>query len=134
MTMRFVDWEVRNVPGMGRGVFALSTFKRGWTVMRCPYQEFLHAEIAPGALTLGHYVFAFPYRVNGQPAQRMRQSAIVLGEASLINHSDQPNCRWDWDPKTREHITIATRRIEPEDQLFFDYGWPSSEWKNGERR
>jgi SET domain-containing protein len=46
----------------------------------------------------------------------------VLGFSSLINHSDDPNCRFIRHIEALALDTIATRTIRAGEELTFDYG------------
>src|SRR5262245_55531222 len=88
--------EIRQVPGMGRGVFARQGFKKRAIVEVCPVIPLPvnnYKLVAKGLL--GDYVFVWP-----GPRQITRRydawtgSCVVLGYGSLYNHAQNPNLIW----------------------------------------
>jgi hypothetical protein len=47
---------------------------------------------------------------------------LVLGSASLCNHSNTPNVEVEIDETTATYRLVTTRSIESGEELFVDYG------------
>jgi hypothetical protein len=97
----------------GRGVFATRHFDAGEPVERCPTLELPDAEVVG---ELGDYVFGSN---NGDD-----EVLLLLGYGMLYNHSDEPNCEYVQE-EPRVITFVATRPVEPGDELTIDYG---EEW------
>jgi len=107
----------------GYGVKTLGDLPAGLVIMRTPYILISSKE---SARSLEHYRFHFPYKQVGKKFARSPTSqrcAIVFGWASLVNHSDEPNCTWDWTPSRRLHIVKTLRDIAFGEELFYNYGY-----------
>jgi SET domain-containing protein len=77
--------EVREVPGKGRGVFALKRFEVGDIievahVIPIPGEQWEHIE----KTQLYHYCYGW--------GEGEKDAAVALGCGSLYNHSYRPNC------------------------------------------
>jgi hypothetical protein len=96
----------------GRGVFATRRFEKGDPLESCPTLELPDAQVVG---QLADYVFG-----TGDDDQVL----LLLGFGMLYNHSAKPNAEYIEDgPRT---ITfVATRTVEPGDELTIDYG---EEW------
>jgi hypothetical protein len=119
-----------NAGTMGFGLMAMTGFAIGELILECPYIVFGPKGAPLAGNELAHYVFAYPFKRDGTPSRRTALSATVFGLASMINHSDNENCTWRWKARLRMHQTVASRAIKAGEQLFFNYGWPKSEWDN----
>jgi SET domain-containing protein len=107
----------------GYGVRTRGGLSAGLVIMRTPY---ILVSSEESSRSLEHYRFHFPYKkVAGKfvESSRSRKCAIVFGWASLINHSDEPNCMWTWNPSRRLHLVKTIREIEFGEELFYDYGY-----------
>jgi uncharacterized protein len=97
----------------GRGVFATRRFDKGEAVESCPTLEL------PGDEVVGHlndYVFGS----NAGDDEVL----LLLGFGMLYNHSSEPNVEYvQQAPRVIQFV--ATRPIEPGDELTIDYG---EEW------
>lgn len=93
----------------GRGVFADRDFKAGEIIELCPYIE---DKINKFQGTVRDYVFS---------KDSEQQTAVVaFGYASLYNHSDKPNAKWE---VTDEHVKIsATKDITTGSEILVSYG------------
>lgn len=92
---------------MGRGVFTKVNIPKG----RC----FLVDHTATTEHdAFPHYLFQHPDDSKG---------LVGLGMSSLINHSNDPNCFWTYDPDSQTMGFHALRDIEAGEQLFHDYGY-----------
>jgi len=117
--------EVRDVPGMGRGVFAQRRFAKRSIVEVCPVVPLpVYTYKTISKEVLGDYVFTWP-----GPRQRTRcyfkwtGYCVVLGYGSLYNHSNHPNLVWTARRRARQMVFWARRDIECDEQLTHDYGW-----------
>ena len=108
--------EVKRIKGKGRGVFARRPIRKGELIEKVPMlvlpAEEYHDSL--GGTSLANYCF------NWQEGT----VALALGYGSLYNHSPKPNLEYvQDDPQT---VTfLASRTIEPGDELTIDYG---EEW------
>ena len=114
----------------GIGVFAVRPLQRGAIILQCPYIVVGPRCRPEHGSDLEHYVFAFPFTRSGKPSARSSLSAVVFGDASMLNHADIANCLWSWDLKLRVHKTIAARDIEAGEELTFCYGWEDHTWND----
>lgn len=112
----------------GRGIFALNDIPRGAIVLTCPYIVLGRKGSPKSGTELEHYVFSFPFTRAGKPYEKSGLTALVFGEASLLNHSDDANCTWQWDILNRVHHTVAAREIAKGEELTYFYGWDDETW------
>ena len=113
----------------GLGLFAARDIRRKTVILQCPYIVVGPKGVPNVGTDLEHYIFKFPFTRSGKPYERSSMSAVVFGDASMLNHADIANCEWDWDVKRRVHKTIATRDIVKGEELTFCYGWEDDVWK-----
>lgn len=117
--------EVRQVPGMGRGVFARRSFPKRSIVEVCPVIPLPFSNyktLSKGIL--GDYVFIWPGpRQNTRRFAAWTGACVVLGYGSLYNHSPDPNVFFTARVKTGEIVFWARRDIECAEQITHDYGW-----------
>lgn len=97
----------------GRGVFATRAFAEGEAVESCPTLELPGDQVVG---RLGDYVFG--------SAEDESEVLLLLGFGMLYNHSSQANVEYVQD-EPRAIMFVATRAIEPGDELTIDYG---EEW------
>lgn len=117
------------MPGKGRGLLAARPIRKRELILSCPYLV-LGPKSAPQVGTdLEHYVFSFPFTRSGKPYEKSVLTAIVFGDASMLNHSDDANCAWTWNLSRQCHETRALRDIEAGEELTFDYGWDDEVWQ-----
>jgi SET domain-containing protein len=98
-------------PIHGRGMFATTTIRRGVVLEKghvLPFDD----EQARDAQIVDLYAFDFDGKGR----------CLVLGSASLCNHSDTPNVEVEIDETRSTYRLIAVRRIEHGEELFVDYG------------
>jgi len=112
----------------GRGVFAMRDIASGTILINCPYIVLGRKSSPKAGTDLEHYVFRFPFTRSGKPYDKSSLSALVFGEASLLNHSDDANCTWQWDLSSRVHQTEAVRDIPQGEELTIFYGWDQETW------
>ena len=104
--------EVRISPGVGRGVFARTSFEPGDRIDLCPVIPVGPADASAIMKTsLGRYVFS--WEDDG--------SAVALGHGSLFNHSDTPNADYE---KLYHDLLLditAVQPIAPGQEILIDY-------------
>ena len=108
------NFEVRNVPGKGRGVFATSRLKQGEIIEESPVivipsREEKHLE----KTELYNYYFAW----------KKKDIAVALGYGSLFNHSYSPNAKYDFKYGKKLIIVKALREINAGEEITFNYNW-----------
>jgi len=94
---------VRRIPGKGRGVVALVRLEAGEIMERAPAISLDRSDTDTIAATcLDDYYFAHPGDPDG--------GLLVLGHATLINHSDIPNTETTvaWDHTAGWTVTLRT--------------------------
>lgn len=119
-------YTLKRARNKGLGLFAIQDIPAGAVILECPYVAFTGELVGGGALE--HYVFTFPYTKAGDHTEFSKQSAMVFGDTSMINHADRPNCDWDWLPRRRLHRTKSVRKILAGEELTFDYRWAPEVW------
>jgi hypothetical protein len=97
----------------GRGVFATRHFGKGEPVESCPTLELPGDQVVG---QLGDYVFG--------SNESEDEVLLLLGFGMLYNHSSEPNLEYVQE-EPRVITFIATRPVEPGDELTIDYG---QEW------
>jgi SET domain len=71
---------------------------------------------------LGNYIFLWEPGTTGEDLYSGKgRAAIALGYASLVNHSDEPNCRFIRHFEALALDLVALRGIEAGEELTFDY-------------
>lgn len=108
---------IKNTPDKGRGVFALSSIKKDEVI-----------EIAPIIILNKHDSKVVNDKTSvlyyySLEQVRLSRDCIMLGYSSLYNHSDRPNCDWEYDDD-REHKFIrikALRNIVSGEELTINY-------------
>ncbi|XP_041854425.1 lysine methyltransferase 5Ab [Melanotaenia boesemani] len=119
--------QVRHIEGKGRGVFAMKDFKKGDYVVeyhgdlldltQAKMREDKYAEDPQ----TGCYMYYFQYQSKTYCVDATKETGRL---GRLINHSKTGNCQ------TRLHvidgtphlILVASRDIEAEEELLYDYG------------
>ena len=106
---------VKSVPEKGRGVFASKAISKGATIEVAHLLKLSPSDVQKiNETALSFYIFELP----GGGA------AIGLGTASLYNHSDHPNARFD---VANDHVSIlAARDITAGEEVSIDYEWDES--------
>lgn len=106
----------REIPGKGRGVVALRGFAPGEVV------EVVPAIIIPKKdlpVPLSGTVFdRYLLYWSNEPG---REFAIAGGLLMLYNHSARPNVKLKDGPQADTFLVEALRRIDPGEELTFDY-------------
>lgn len=105
------------IEGAGRGVFARRQIPTGGLVSKCHYLDVPAPEDCVQTLKdTGIYWWSFMRR-DGRTDRIM----LALGELTLINHSDTPNVCIVEDHSERTISAIATRDINPGDEILYSY-------------
>ena len=106
--------RVRHVPGKGRGVFALVSFRPGETI------EFAPVLLAPAscrAAFMGTALKDYTFRWDEDTGE----IAFCLGLGSIYNHSFAPNARYIRHFEGSAIRSLALRAIVPGDEITVNY-------------
>ncbi|KAM9810906.1 lysine methyltransferase 5Ab [Neosynchiropus ocellatus] len=124
--------EIRHIEGKGRGVFALSVFKKGEFVVEY-HGDLLdlgeakarEARYAQDPST-GCYMYYFQYQSKSYCVDATKESGRL---GRLINHSKAGNLQTKLHPidGTPHLILVAAKDIEHGEELLYDYGDRSKE-------
>ena len=121
----------RNVPlriversGRGRSVIAVEAIAAGTLVERAPVVVIPEEDRAAVDLsTIGGYIFMWePGSVGEDIYTGKGRVAVVLGYASVVNHSYEPNCCFVRHIEARTLDVLALRDIPAREEITFDYG------------
>ncbi|XP_071396750.1 lysine methyltransferase 5Ab [Centroberyx affinis] len=119
--------QVKHIEGKGRGVFAVRGFKKGEFVveyhgdlLELSEAKKKEAHYAQDPQT-GCYMYYFQYRCKTYCVDATKETTRL---GRLINHSKIGNCQTKLhDIDGRPHlILVASRDIEAEEELLYDYG------------
>ncbi|KAM9737224.1 LOW QUALITY PROTEIN: uncharacterized protein ACNS7B_012975 [Menidia menidia] len=123
--------EVKHIEGKGRGVFAIKGFKKGEYVVEyhgdlldLSQAKMREAEYAEDPQT-GCYMYYFQYQSKTYCVDGTKETGRL---GRLINHSKNGNCQTRLHPidGAPHLILVASRDIEAEEELLYDYGDRSS--------
>ena len=119
-----VPLRVVHLGKRGRGVVAERRIEAGELVERAPVVIVPHAErAAVDPTNVGNYIFLWEPGTTGEDIYRQEgRAAVVLGYASLVNHSGRPNCAFTRHFEALALDLYAIRTIEEGEELTFDYG------------
>jgi uncharacterized protein len=108
----------------GRGVLAAEPIARGTLIERAPVIVIPEADRANvDGSPVGNHIFMWEHGTTGDDIYSGKgQAAVVLGLASLINHSSEPNCRFIRHIEALALDLLALRDIAAGEELTFDYG------------
>ena len=112
----FPDAEIRDVPGKGRGVFALRNYSRNELIERAPTftcEDSLLAELIQ--INDNRTIF-HDYAFNKHGIAH-----IALGWASIYNHSKENNAHWKVDNDLQRIEIRAKRDIEEGEEITILY-------------
>ena len=113
-----MGFAVKRFKGRGRGVVALKPYATGDVLFETEIIPVPPAELkALRRTVLKHYYFDW----HGF-------TFLPLGDAMLINHSAEPNVDWKL-MRRRTVVFFACSDIAKGHELFHDYGWTDTEWK-----
>ena len=102
------------------GVFAVDFIAEGEVIEESPMVELEKSWIEKDDKILSKYRFNFPS--GGAPESQQ----VCLGYGSLYNHSDQPNMYFYsvyYTPELSTYRFVASRDIEPSEEIFTSYGY-----------
>ncbi|MEZ4387015.1 MAG: SET domain-containing protein [Candidatus Krumholzibacteriia bacterium] len=107
--------EIREVPGKGRGVFALRDFAPGQAIERAPVVVLKDSQYELlNHTTLRDYYFDW----GGD------NCAIPLGYSLIYNHSDEPNAETRRDRMADTITFVAIRPIAAGEEIVHRYECP----------
>ena len=114
---------------LGRGVYSCDYIARGQLIEAAPVIFFpkyaaTSLEVVGGPQNLGDYVWHWSTKVAGK-----RVEALVMGVASFMNHSNQPNVNSEYNTIKRAMSFHAAREIFPDEELLIDYGEGAERFK-----
>jgi hypothetical protein len=126
MTLQFSHKiEVRESSIHGWGVFAREPIHAGEILEESPFLA-LPMKNGEASPILIDYRFNFP---SGSGNAWERQ-VVVLGFASIYNHSENPNSEWYSDASRKVFVFRCTRDIEKDEEIFVYYGGQNY-WEDG---
>ena len=119
-----VPLRVADLGRRGRGVVAERRIEAGELVERAPVVIIPHTErAAVDPTNVGNYIFMWEPGTTGEDIYRQEgRAAVVLGFASLVNHSGRPNCAFTRHFEALALDLYAIRTIEAGEEITFDYG------------
>lgn len=108
----------------GRGVVAMEAIARGALVERAPVIIVPETDrVAVDASAVGNYIFMWEHDSVGEDIYSQQgRAALVLGLASLVNHSPDPNCKFTRHIDAMALDVIALRDIAAGEEITFNYG------------
>jgi len=104
------------IAGAGRGLFARRRFEEDDLLGRYTGELITFEELAAGRFAGSDYLLA------------VSSTHLIAGEGPranhtrFINHSDSPNALLETSARWKSAWFVATRRIEPDEEIFFAYG------------
>ena len=116
--------RIAELGNRGRGVLVGRRIAAGELVERAPVIVVPEEDrVAVDASSVGSYIFMWEHDSTGEDIYSQKgRVAVVLGFASLVNHSETPNCRIIRHIEARALDLVATRDIENSEEVTFDYG------------
>lgn len=120
--------HVMTLPKRGRCLFATADIRIGEEILVCPVVVIPANEVkAVRATVLGKYVFDWPAEKKSaeKKSADWNRCCVALGDASLLNHSDNPNADWDATLADKDKIRlVAITGIDAGTEVTIDYQWP----------
>lgn len=114
----------------GFAVFADCSILAGDLIMSCPVVALDKQQTVIVRQTLlDNYIFDWPNYNENPDSLEWTGSAVVLGDGSLINHSDEPNCEWNIDYLGRMMFFRALKNIRFGAEITFNYNWANKKKK-----
>jgi SET domain-containing protein len=119
-----VPLRIALMGGKGRGVVAERDITAGELVERAPVLIVPEADRAGiDRTSLGNHIFMWEHDTVAEDLYTQRgRAAVVLGVASLLNHSGDPNCDFVRYIDALALDLVAIRDIKAGDELTIDYG------------
>ena len=108
----------------GRGVVAGRRIATDELIERAPVIIVPEEDrAAVDASSVGAHIFMWEHDTTGQDIYSQRgRAAVILGFASLVNHSSHPNCRVIRHIEALALDLVALRDIGAGEEITFDYG------------
>ena len=104
--------EMRSSSVHGRGMFASEHIPKGTIIERAPLIPIdRDDDLTPNSLVRQYDI-----------GYRGGKHAVMLGYASIYNHSDNNNASWDFEQGDDIIFIKATRDISPQEEVFVNYG------------
>ena len=118
--------EIRDVEGMGRGVFAVSHIPADTLLFSDPLMMVPEDQCPKGSVLHAIVFFWSAVMEDG-----LSRNAIVLGMGTVLNHSKFPNVIVYFKQNPDRVDFYALRDIEPGEQLTHDYNYDEypPEWR-----
>ncbi|XP_026178096.1 lysine methyltransferase 5Ab [Mastacembelus armatus] len=119
--------QIKHIEGKGRGVFAVNSFKKGdyiveyhGDLLELAEAKLREAQYAQDPQT-GCYMYYFQYQSKTYCVDATKETDRL---GRLINHSKTGNCQTKLHAidGTPHLILVASRDIEAEEELLYDYG------------
>lgn len=110
-----MEFELKDTPKMGRGVFATKDYKIGDIIESCPTLVFNNYDVKN---RVRDYIFD-ANDINGKKNQKI----FPFGYCSLINHSKpNQNCTWKIKDDNSILTMYATKKIKRGEEILTNYG------------
>lgn len=110
----------RKAGKFGRGVFALTSIKKGAVIEECPIIVISKKDYKEIAKTgVASYVFCW--------GKDDSLAALALGFGGLYNHAVSPNAAFSKRLSTGEIVFRAIKDIKMHEEIRIDYGYPSAD-------
>jgi SET domain-containing protein len=103
--------EMKPSPIHGRGMFARSPIRQGEIIEVAPLIYFNREEVKPGSI-----IRDYDIGVNDN------KNAIMLGYASIYNHSNDPNIIWIINEAQKTITMMAVKNIKINEEILVSYG------------
>jgi SET domain-containing protein len=119
-----VPLRIAPMGSKGRGVVAERDIVAGELVERAPVLIVPEADrVGVDRTNLGNYIFMWEHDTVAEDLYMQKgRAAVVLGFASLINHSGSPNCDFVRYIDALALDLVALRGIRAGEELTIDYG------------
>ena len=108
--------EVRETSGMGRGVFAISSIKKGEVIEVAPVLVLSFEDLVE---TRWNILFDYYFWMDDF-------IVLALGFGSIYNHSDENNAEYEINSEEKIITFRAIKDIENGEEIYFNYRGNSS--------
>lgn len=102
--------KIVHLPKKGRGLVSVRKIMKGELIEKCELIFLNNQEISK---SIESYVYEYNKKLV----------AIALGNGSLINHSDEPNCEFYFNYELKLLVIKAIKNISPREELTINYGY-----------
>lgn len=114
----------RNTEEMGLGVFASRPISARQEILKDPIRTFTGSDTLKLRETEAYHIL-FVDRDHYTTENKKSPLHFAVGPISIVNHSDEPNCKVVWDFDVHDTMSsvalIATKDILPGDEFFISY-------------